>query len=322
MSETKHIPVLLQEIVERLYLKKGDRVVDATLGGGGHALALLKKVSPGGTVIAFDTDAHAIERFQKRVEREDTLGAQAIADGSLVLVHRNYSALGDTLQHLGGERVAAIIADLGFSSDQIEDPERGFSFRKDGPLDMRLHQESELTAEKIVNEYSQEDIERILRAYGDEPYARRIAQVIVLAREKAPIQRSTALAALVERAYPAAVRAKSSLHPATRTFQALRIAVNHEFEHLERLLSEAVEWLQPKGHLAIITFHSGEDRIVKQFFLSEAKGCVCPKSFPVCLCKKTPRVRILTKKPIIPSAEEIAVNPRARSAKLRIVEKV
>ncbi len=316
---TRHIPVLLKETLEEMHLTKGVKAVDATLGGGGFARALLEAVSPGGTIVAFDADVHALKRFQ---EDADRFVRQALKDGSLRLVRANYSMLGDTLRPLGGERVAAIVADLGFSSDQIEDAKRGFSFRKDGPLDMRLDQETDLTAERIVNEYPADEIERILRTYGDEPYARRIVSAIVELRDQEPIRTTRTLASLVEQSYPKAMRFRSGIHPATKTFQALRIAVNLEFEHLKRFLEEAIEWLLPGGRLAIITFHSGEDRIVKRFFQEAAQGCICPKGFPVCRCGHTARLRVVTKKPIIPSEEERAVNSRARSARLRIAEKV
>lgn len=321
MKETLHVPVLLQEAVDGLRVKSGDIVVDATLGGGGHTREILKRVLPGGKVIALDTDASAIEHFQEAAQQDKFL-ARSLAEGSLVLVHENYSFLGGVLEHEGVAKANAIVADLGFSSDQIEDGRRGFSFQKSGPLDMRLNQETELTAMTIVNTFSQEEIEKILRDYGDESEGRRIGRAIVMARERKPIATTDELSALIEDAYPKGKRYRLKIHPATKTFQALRIAVNQEYGHLERFLTEAVKRLCPGGRLAIMTFHSGEDRIVSQFFKSQALGCICPPGFPICRCGRMPVLKILTKKPIVSSDQEVKDNPRSRSAKLRIAEKL
>lgn len=247
---------------------------------------------------------------------------QASKEGRLVLVHSNYGALGEVLERLGVETVDGILADLGFSSDQIEEASRGFSFQKDGPLDMRLNQEAGLTARDIVNTFSEKELERILRAYGDEEEARRVVRALVDHRRAQPIETTRELASIIEAAYPKRRRATMKIHPATKTFQALRIAVNDEFAHLEDFLKQAVEYLKPGGHLAIITFHSGEDRRVKEFFREQATGCVCPPEFPVCRCGQIPKVKLITKKPLVPQEEELRQNPRARSAKLRVVEKV
>lgn len=321
MAATKHIPVLLQEAVEALHLSPGDTVVDATLGGGGHTVEILKRVLPGGRVIAFDADAAALERFRER-RASDTMIEQALADKSLVLVHQNYSCLGGVLESEGVSACDAILADLGFSSDQIEAGERGFSFLESGPLDMRLDQETELTAEKIVNTFSPEDISRILREYGDESESWRIALAIESSRQMKPIATTDELRGIIETAYPRGKRYRMKIHPATKTFQALRIAVNQEFEHLENFLTAALERLRTGGRLAIIAFHSGEDARVKRFFKDKAQGCICPPTFPVCRCDKKPIIKILTKKPITPSEGELKKNPRARSAKLRIIEKL
>lgn len=321
MNETRHIPVLLEETIDGLHLKKGMVVVDATLGGGGHARAVLERIAPEGRLIGIDADTQALERFGKRAETE-SLFADALRDGKLMLWHGNYSDLGGALEEARVSCADAIMADLGFSSDQIESSERGFSFQKDGPLDMRLNQEEALTAELIVNGYTVSDLERIFREYGEESEARRIAKVIVEEREKQSFRTTKELADLIERAYPARKRRAMKIHPSTKVFQALRIAVNREFEHLEIFLKEAVERLSLGGRLAVITFHSGEDRIVKRFFRDQSRGCICPAGFPVCRCGHVATIAVVTKRPIVPGDDEVGKNPRARSAKLRIVEKV
>lgn len=318
---TKHIPVLLEEVKEKLHLQKGMTVVDATLGGGGHASMMLAEVMPTGRVIALDADREALGRFKERVESDDVL-RQASEEERLVLVQGNYSEIDVLLERLGVETVDAILADLGFSSDQIEAASRGFSFQEDGPLDMRLDQTKELTAEKIVNEYEAKELEVLLRDYGDEGEAHRIAQAIVKKREEAPLRTTSELRELIEAVYPKKLRYAQKIHPATKTFQALRIAVNQEFDHLEKFLTQAMKRLVSGGRLAVITFHSGEDRRVKQFMKDQAEGCICPPNFPVCRCGQVPKAKILTKKPIVGGEAELVRNPRARSAKLRVLEKV
>lgn len=321
MKETKHIPVLLVETIEGLYLEKGDIVVDATLGGGGHATAMLRAVLPTGKVIALDADREALDRFAQLVH-SDTVLRQASEEERLVLIQSNYSELEAVLDRLGVGTVDAILADLGFSSDQIEEAARGFSFQEDGPLDMRLDRGTAVTARDIVNTYTEEALARLLSEYGDEGEGRCLSKAIVEKRREAPIETTHELATLIAEAYPKRKRAMMKIHPATKTFQALRIAVNQEFEHLERFLTQAVERLAPEGRLAVIAFHSGEDRRVKQFFRDQARGCVCPPNFPVCRCGRKPKVRILTGRPMIASESEAQENPRARSAKLRILEKM
>ena len=341
MEETRHRPVLLQEAVEALCLKTGDTVVDATLGGGGHARAMLSRIlparidtrsvsgRPAGRVIAIDADETALVRFRTLAKTDEPL-QQALADRSLILVQGNYSSLGRMLEQAGVVSCDAILADLGFSSDQIEAGERGFSFLRSGPLDMRLDRSTELTAEKIVNTFSPEEISRILREYAGESESWRIAQAIVAARALGPIATTNELRMIVGNAYPAGKRRRSvrpgsrqgKIDPATKTFQALRIAVNREFEHLEAFLVAAIERLKSGGRLAVITFHSGEDALVKRFFKDKAQGCICPLQFPVCRCGGKPLIKIFTKKPIVPSEKEIAENPRARSAKMRVIEKL
>jgi len=320
MEMTRHTSVLLEETIKNLHLEKGKIAVDATLGGGGHALAIFERIMPGGRLIAFDADADAISRFRARVA-EMPLVEGALKEGALLPIKANYSRIGEMLDAEGIVGVDAIMADLGFSSDQIESAERGFSFRNDGPLDMRLDRSTDLTAKSIVNTYDEHALRRILEIYGNEPEARRIARAIVSKRESALIETTEALRSIIEAVYPAA-RKHQGIHPATRSFQALRIVVNREYDHLESFLAQAVERLNHGGRLAVITFHSGEDRIVKQFMKECSIGCICPPEFPVCRCGKSVLMRIVTKKPIVPGESEITLNPRSRSAKLRVIEKL
>lgn len=321
MNATKHIPVLLEETVNGLLLKKGDIAVDATLGGGSHTYSLLNAVLPEGKVISFDMDRQAIDRFLRRIE-SDPVAKQAYQDGCLVVVHANFSHIGEELDRLGIGSVQGVMADLGFSSDQIEEPERGLSFAHEGLLDMRLNQDDVLTAEEVIRRYSEERMAEIFSLYGDEPKAKRIARRIATERKRKPIQTTTELARIVEEVFSGAERRMLGIHPATKAFQALRIEVNREFERLRAFLSVATDRLAPGGRLAVIAFHSGEDRIVKEFFRTESKGCICPPNFPECRCGKTSRLKVMTGKPIIPGEEEQKRNPRSRSAKLRIAEKI
>src|SRR6185369_380320 len=319
VNKTKHIPVLFDEVIKGLSLVPGKIVVDATLGGGGHARAFLQEVLSNGTVIAIDTDLQAIERFTKGA---DAVVREAIENGRCKIFHGNYSALKEIVTRAGEEKVDAIFADLGFSSDQIEDAGRGLSFQLDGPLDMRLDQSSFLTAARIVNTYTQSEIEKILREFGDEPQARRIAQAIGKRRKEKEFSTTSELRELILDIYPKKLRYAQKIHPATKTFQALRIAVNSELDHLKQFLEASVELLRTKGRLAVITLHSGEDRVVKKFFKEQAQGCICPPDFPVCRCGRISIVRLISKKPVTAGTAEESKNPRARSAKLRIVEKI
>lgn len=317
ISRTKHQPVLLEETVAGLLVGGEERVVDATLGGGGHTLALRDKLVPsGGRLLALDTDQQAIDRFQKR-------SAEAgVKPEEVLVVRANFADLERVLEENAFAPVDAILADLGYSSDQIEDGERGMSFLQDGPLDMRLDQEVELTAEGILATYELADLTKVFREYGDEDEAYLLAKAVLKARSKKPLRTTGELRDLIEEAYPAWKKRKLRIHPATKVFQALRIAVNDELGRLETFLRAATEALKPGGRLGIITFHSGEDRIVKRFFQDEARGCICPKEFPVCNCGQAARLKILTKKPVTAGEAEIAENPRARSAKLRIAQKI
>jgi len=307
-----HKPVLLRESIEGLNLKKGDSVVDATLGGGGHSREILKIIGKEGRLIAIDQDAAAVENFRKQLSSEVD---------NVYLVKGNFSNIKNILGGMNILAAQGILADLGYSSTQLEDESYGMSFLKDAELDMRLDKESGLTAKKIINEYSQANLERIIREYGEEKFAKNIAKKIIEQRKIKPIERTTELAEIINQAIPERYR-HQKIHPATRTFQALRIEVNKELENLEKFIPAAINVLNPGGRLAIISFHSLEDRIVKNIFRENARGCICPPNFPSCLCGHQAKVKIITKKPIVPGTEEIAGNPRARSAKLRICEKI
>lgn len=305
-DELRHIPVLYQEVLAGLCIKPGGCYVDATVGGGGHAHGILLASAPNGRLLGIDVDPLAIA----------LAGEQLAEFGKRVtLVRGNFADLEEiALQH-GFYPVDGILFDLGLSSIQLAVAERGFSFQLDGPLDMRFDTSRATTAADLINHLSVEELTGILSRYGEEPRARHIARAIVAER---PIHTTRELAALVERA----VGQRRKLHPATRTFQALRIAVNDELSSLAKALPQALRLLRPGGRLAIISFHSLEDRLVKDFFRNEARDCLCPPEAPVCTCNHQATLRIVTKKPIRPSAEEVAANPRSRSAKLRIASRL
>lgn len=310
MESTKHISVMQNEAIEFLNLKKGMTVVDATLGGGGYTREIYKSIMPGGTLIACDQDIDAINRFKKDFE---------VTANNIHIVHSNYSHIRKILKDANIDFVDAIVADLGLSSDQIEKTDRGFSFSDVGLLDMRMDQSADISAYDIVNNSSEEELSQIVFMYGDEKFARRIAHAIC---QKRPIEDTNVLTEVIVSVIPQSVQQKSKIHPATRTFQAIRIAVNDEFEHLKVFLTEGIEALQKSGRFSIVSFHSGEDRIVKNIFRTNARGCICAPEMPVCRCEHVPQVRVLTKKPLVPSEEEIRDNPRSRSARLRVVEKI
>ncbi len=311
MKEAKHIPVLLQESIESLGLMPGSIVVDATFGGGGHSKVIRKKIGSTGTLIVFDRDKYALERYQKNHTLEK----------NLLFAHANYSEIETVLQNFGITSVDAILADLGFSSDQIEDPERGLSFLNEGPLDMRLNQEDTVTAAHLVNNCTEEELVDIFLRYGEESRAQVMARVIVDTRKEKEFTTTIELANIIEKRFPRKNYGKE-IHPATKVFQALRIAVNQESEHLARFLEGAVRVLRPGGILSVISFHSGEDRQVKIFLQAKSKDCICPKEFPVCRCDTRAKVKILTKKAVRPSEEEVRQNPRSRSAVLRVAQKI
>lgn len=303
---TEHVPVMLGPVLDALVLRPGMRVVDATLGGGGYTRALLEAVGPAGRVIAFDWDQAALDRFMERVAHEPLIRS-ALDEGRLVLIRTSYANLRAVLREQGWDGADAIVADLGLSSDQLADPKRGISFQTEGPLDMRLNSDETVQAAHMLNQWDETALADLFRTYGDEPEAKRLATAIVLARRKAPIMTTTALRELIwENVVPARRRGKT--HPATRAFQALRMAVNSERAHLERFLETLPTALLPGGRAAIVSFHSGEDVLVKHLFQKNIRSDTALLSW-------------VTKKPLVPSAEEIRSNPRARSAKLRVVER-
>lgn len=314
---TIHKTVLLEETVEALNLKPGMIVVDATLGGGGHSMKVLEKIGKSGMLIAFDRDLDAIGRFEKRIELE----RGQLSDQNIKLFHDNYSTLKDSLSSIGFSKVDAIIADLGISSDQLSDEKRGISFQKDAPLDMRMDLTRGITAAEVVNTYELQKLTNVLKEYGDEAHAYSIAKNIVKFRQQKPFTNVMELVEVIEKSVPGEYKRKK-IHPATKTFQALRIEVNQELKTLDLFLSQAIEILKPNGALAIITFHSGEDALVKHTFRENARGCICPPEFPVCRCGQKPKLRLITRRAIVPSEKEIEENPRSRSAKLRIAEKI
>lgn len=303
-----HVPVLLHEVLSGLALHGGAVCVDATLGGAGHAEALLQATAPDGRLLGLDADPEAVERARRRL---------APFGSRVTLVHANFRHLAAVAAEHGFADVDAVLLDLGVSLFQLAGEERGFSFLAAGPLDMRMDPHAPLTADEIVNRWPPEKLAEIIYRYGEEPASRRIARAIVAAR---PVRTTTELAEIVGRAVGG--RGERHIHPATRTFQALRIAVNDELGALETVLPQAVALLARRGRLAVIAFHSLEDRIVKQFMQREARDCLCPPGLPVCRCGHRATLRLLTRKPIQPTAEEVAANPRSRSAKLRIAERL
>jgi len=310
-NETDHVPVLVEEVRELLALTPGETFVDATFGAGGHSSMLAADLRGKGKVIAIDRDPSVrdyFERFRRRT------GVQArFLRGDFSIVLEQLAA--------NGVRADAILLDLGVSSMQLDRPERGFSYAVDAPLDMRMDPSSDVSARTLVNEDGERELEQIFRRYGEERFARQIARAIVRRRRERPFERTGDLVETIKAAIPAPARFGDG-HPAKRVFQALRIAVNDELAALGDALPAALEMLRPGGRLAVISFHSLEDRIVKTFFREQARGCVCPPDFPVCVCGHEPTLRILTSRPLRPALQEVAANPRAASAKLRAAQKV
>ncbi|MCU0553663.1 MAG: 16S rRNA (cytosine(1402)-N(4))-methyltransferase RsmH [Syntrophales bacterium] len=307
-----HEPVLLEEVLESLSLKPGGIYVDGTLGGGGHAGGILGATSPDGVLVGIDRDDDALAESRRALE---PFGRRAI------LVKGNYADLGDILAGLGIDRVDGIVLDLGVSSHQLEAAERGFSFSKPAPLDMRMDREAGATARELVNRADARELQRILRDYGEELMAGRIARAIVERRKAGPIETTDELAGLIASAMPARMR-HGRIHPATRSFQALRIAVNDELTSLARGIASGIDRLKEGGRFAVITFHSLEDRMVKDLFRDASRGCTCPPDLPVCACGGKPRLRVIARRPIRPGEAEMERNPRARSAKLRTAERI
>ncbi|MBQ8914890.1 MAG: 16S rRNA (cytosine(1402)-N(4))-methyltransferase RsmH [Clostridia bacterium] len=308
-----HITVLLEEAVDSLLPERGGIFVDCTAGGGGHSEAILKRLPEGSRLISLDRDDRAIERCRERLA--------PYGDASTV-VKTNYSEIGQVLDELGIDKIDGVLWDLGVSSVQLDERERGFSYSQDAPLDMRMDRSEGPTAADIVNGYSEGELQRVLRDWGEEKFFQRIASAIVKAREVKPIETTVELADIITNAIPQGARKKENQHPAKRSFQAIRIEVNDELNIIEPSIRCAVERLRVGGRAAVITFHSLEDRITKQTFKNLERPCTCPSDFPVCVCGKTPSVKLVTKKPTVPTDEELELNPRARSAKLRVAEKI
>ena len=311
MTEFHHVSVLLEECIEGLNIRPDGIYVDGTLGGGGHSSRIAALLTTG-RHIGIDRDPVALKAAGKRLE--------PYAD-RVTLVHANFCEMASVLKNLGISGVDGILLDLGVSSPQLDDGERGFSYMVDAPLDMRMNSQDTLSAYDVVNSWPYEELKRILYDYGEERYAPKIAAAICSRRENAPIATTLELVDVIRGAMPAsALREKQ--HPAKRSFQAIRIAVNDELGAVSKVMEDAIPLLNPGGRLAVITFHSLEDRIVKNAMAEAAKGCTCPPNFPVCVCGNKPKVKLITRKPIVSGEEELERNPRARSAKLRICEKL
>ena len=309
--EFKHISVLLDETIDSLNIKPDGIYVDGTLGGGGHSLEICKRLGEGGRLIGIDQDMDAIRAATKRLsDYKDKID----------IVHSNYQDIESCLGELSICGVDGIVLDLGVSSYQLDNVDRGFTYREDTPLDMRMDQSQTITARDIVNTYSEMELFRVIRDYGEDGFAKNIAKHIVKAREEGPIETTGQLNEIIKAAIPAKMR-QGTGHPSKKTFQAIRIELNHELDVLENSIDKMIDLLNPGGRLSIITFHSLEDRIVKNLFRRNMNPCICPPSFPVCTCGQAPKGKIITRKPIIPSDEEISGNKRAKSSKLRVFEK-
>ena len=309
--EFKHKSVLLDESVNWIVTDPAGIYVDCTLGGAGHSSHIAERLQPEGHLIGIDQDEDAIKAATERLK-----GAPC----QVTVVHNNFRNLGSILDGMGLKAVDGIFFDLGVSSYQLDTPERGFSYMHDGPLDMRMDQESPLTAAKVVNEYKEEELADLIYKYGEERWSRRIAQFIVAARKEKPLTTTSELVQIIKAAIPKGAR-QDGPHPAKRTFQAIRIEVNDELKILDQTMEDAVHHLKPGGRIGVITFHSLEDRIVKDTFRRNDDPCICPPQFPVCVCGRIPTGDVITRKPIIPSQEEMEANPRSKSAKLRVFER-
>lgn len=307
----EHVPVLFDEVMTALDIKPGGTYVDGTVGGGGHSSGICERLAGNGTLIAVDRDEEALAAAEKRLEAYDCTKR---------FVHANYSDI-DAISKAAGSKVSGILLDLGVSSYQLDNPERGFSYMNDAPLDMRMDASDRMTAYDVVNGYSEKELARIIREYGEERWAARIAEFIARERKLSPVDTTEKLTEIIKAAIPAKAR-RTGPHPAKRTFQAIRIEVNDELGHLRDAVSKLPDLLESGGRIAIITFHSLEDRIVKTEFDRRLDPCTCPKEFPVCVCGKKADVKRVTRKPLIPTDDEIETNPRARSAKLRVLEKL
>ena len=311
--EFSHISIMVREVLEALLPERGGIYVDCTAGGGGHSLEIAKRLPEGSRIICLDRDDEAIAACTARLEPHRE---------KFTIVKTNFSGIGAALDLIGVEKIDGVLWDLGVSSHQLDDGERGFSYSKEAPLDMRMDQSQTKSAWDVVNTYEERELTRIIRDYGEERFAGRIAQFICRAREEKTIETTTALSEIITQAIPAAQRKKEAQNPARRTFQAIRIEVNGELDAIAPSIETAVERLRPGGRLAVITFHSLEDRIVKETFKKLSTGCTCPPEFPVCVCGNKPKIQLLSRKPIVPGEDEQEENPRSRSAKLRTAEKV
>ena len=307
----EHTTVLLHETVDGLNVRPGGIYVDATLGGGGHASEVCRRLSGTGRLIGIDQDADAIEAAGRRLEG---FGEK------VTIIRSNYRDMKPELHRLGIDGVDGITLDLGVSSYQLDTADRGFSYRMDAPLDMRMDQRQKMTARDIINGYSEAELFRVIRDYGEDRFAKNIAKHIVAEREKKPIETTGQLNEIIRHAIPMKIQ-KTGGHPSKRTFQAIRIELNHELEVLRDSLDEMIDMLHPGGRICVITFHSLEDRIVKSAFRRNENPCTCPSHFPVCVCGKVSKGKVITRKPILPSEEEMESNPRSKSAKLRIFER-
>ncbi len=307
----KHKSVLLEETVDGLAIKPDGIYVDGTLGGGGHAFEVCSRLNEQGRFIGIDQDAAAIEAASERLR---DFGEK------VTIIRSNYCEMKSRLHEIGVDKVDGIVIDLGVSSYQLDTAERGFSYRVDAPLDMRMDQRQQLTAREIVNTYSEADLFRVIRDYGEDKFAKNIAKHIVIERQKAPIETTGQLNEIIRHAIPMKFQ-KTTGHPSKRTFQAIRIELNRELDVLRESLDDMIEMLNPGGRICIITFHSLEDRIVKSAFRKNENPCICPSHFPVCVCGNVSKGKVITRKPILPSEEELEYNSRSKSAKLRIFER-
>ena len=307
----KHISVLLDETIDGLDIKPDGIYVDGTLGGGGHSYEILKRLSPKGRLIGIDQDGEALKAAGERLKE---------FENQITLVRSNYCEIDKVLKELNVEKVDGILLDIGVSSYQLDNLERGFSYKSDAPLDMRMDTRQELTAADVVNTYSENELFKIIKDYGEDKFAKNIAKHIVLARKEKPLETTKELSEVIKRAIPMKVQAKGG-HPAKKTFQAIRIEVNQELTVLKESIDKMIDLLKPNGRICIITFHSLEDRIVKTKFRENENPCTCPPNFPVCVCGKKSKGKVITRKPIIPSEEEMTENKRSKSSKLRIFER-
>ena len=310
--EFKHKSVLLFETIDHLNIKPDGIYVDGTLGGGGHSFQILKQLGDGGRLIGIDQDEDALKAAGERL---------AIFEDKVTTVRSNYCHMKQVLADLGIDKVSGIVLDLGVSSYQLDEPERGFTYREDVPLDMRMDRRQAKTAKNIVNEYSEMELFRIIRDFGEDKFAKNIAKHIVAARQKKEIETTGELIEIIKAAIPAKVRATGG-HPAKKTFQAIRIELNAELEVLQNSLDDMIDLLEDGGRICIITFHSLEDRIVKTIYKRNENPCTCPSHFPVCVCGKKSKGKVITRKPIVPSEEELEYNSRSKSSKLRVFERI